>query len=621
MKRIPCIALIAVSAATLGLLHPARAALPSLTVQVPTTTAIDAAQAAASNAIHAATIAWLTNQMLQAAPAPTPVVIQGVSTNGQSSVRIVLPNQASAVALARDATTPAMLMSQQMGSLGPCVRPGSGLIGWWQAEYDADDSAGTNHAQLANGAYFDSGMVGQAFWLDGASQSIQVPYASNLISASFTFEMWVYPSAPIGWQAFVFGQGYGRQLVVQAGETGLWVALYVTDLYGNFTGLGSSTEIPIEAWTHLAGTFDGTYLKLYINGALDAQGEPGLAAIGDSTCPLSIGGANNSCGYYGQYFPGLIDEVSLYDRALFAGEIDAIYLAGAAGKCKSPPACVLCPDSGVSWWAAEGDASDAFRTNAGTLQNSPGFDAGLVGQAFSFDGVSQAVTVPYAASLTNSAFSVEAWVNPAGQVDEGLIFGQNYGRRLVVRAGNRGLGVALVVSTNRLSSFEVESSAEIPLGEWTHLAGTWDPGSPFLSLYINGALDQQATLDVVPWDSGCAFHIGGVYEPSGDCATVDYFFDGLIDEVTLYNTALAPEEVLAIYNASAAGKCNTPGAWLEQYFGANYRTDPNAALNADPDADGLTNLQEYLQGRNPIVAGTVSDTSGLINLQVYTVFK
>jgi len=76
--------------------------------------------------------------------------------------------------------------------------------------------------------------------------------------------------------------------------------------------------------------------------------------------------------------------------------------------------------------------------------------------------------------------------------------------------------------------------------------------------------------------------------------------------------------VQAIYNAGSAGKCNNIDSWLAHWFGPNYQTDPNAAPTADPDNDGLSNLQEYEQGRNPRRAGTVADSSGLINLQVYT---
>jgi len=516
----------------------------------------------------------LTNQLLQATPAAriatpdgagavapvtaTGAVIQAVSTNGTQEVTVTrLQSQPLSSASLSSATVGTEGLMSPLDFSGGCVRPGSGLLSWWQGEWDACDFLNNNPGNLV--AWFDEGMVGTAFSFDGSSQSVQVPYLTSpacLATPSFTIECWVCPLAQSAGQAFIFGQAYGRQLVVTpGGEAGMWVSLYVADLGGIFHGTVSPGEIFVDQWTHLAGTYDGTDLKLYINGALVAQIAPELPAILDSACPFSIGGINDACGYSGQYFCGLIDEVSVYDRALFHGEIEAIYQAGSEGKCKTQASCAACPGSAVAWWPGEGNASDALGNHAGTAQNGAGYDGGMTGQAFSFDGVNQAVEIAHDSSFfATPAFSVEAWVNPSGQVDQAFIFGQSYGRQLIVRSGNRGLSAAFVVATSRLAFYEVDSTGEIPLGQWTHLVGTWD-GASTLSLYINGALDQTATLGVVPWDSGCPFHIGGIYNPAGGCAYQGQFFPGLIDETAYYIQALAATDVQALYNAGSAGKC------------------------------------------------------------------
>jgi hypothetical protein len=486
---------------------------------------------------------------------------------------------------------------------GPtCVRPGSGLVSWWQGEWDASDSAGNNPGELVGAEYELFGMVGSGFSLYGPwEESVEIPYRSTMATPTLTIETWVYPSAQIDWQAFIFGQGYGRQLIVRHGQVGLKVAMLITDLNGVFYEASPSGEIPIGQWTHLAGTWDGTYLRVYTNGVMAAQGAPGISGLGDSTCGFSIGGINNSCGSE-QYFTGVIDEVSLYDRPLLAGEVNAIFAAGSAGKCKSPPACVSYAPAAIAWWPFEGDASDAFRDSPGVPQNSPNFPTGKVGEALNLNGVDQCVTVAYLPSLASTNFSVEAWVNPSGQVDgQAFIFGQAYGRQLDVHPGNWGISVAFYICTNPYDWHELDSSGEIPIGEWTHLVGTWDGTN--LSLYINGALDQQAVPGIVPWDSGCSFNIGGAWD---SCGYSGQFFNGLIDEAACYNQALSAADVQALYNASSAGKCNIPGTWLAQYFGADYRSNTNAAINADPDHDGLTNLEEYQHGTDP----TNPDTDG-----------
>jgi hypothetical protein len=400
---------------------------------------------------------------------------------------------------------------------------------------------------------------------------------------------------------FVFGQTYGRQLIVRPGTTGVNVGFLVTDTNGNFYGVYSSRQIPIGQWTHLAGAWNGTNLVLYLNGVLDRSATLSLPTIGNSGCPFSIGGMSSSCGYSGQYFPGQLDEVSLYDRALLAGEINSIYLAGVAGECQTLPGCATFPTNAVASWPGEGDASDMFNLNPGALQNGVAFDHGMVARAFSFNGSQQGVEIPSSSTLLTTPFSVEAWVKPAsrasGSLGQAFIYGQNYGRQLVVRNGFQGLRVAFIIATSRTTFYEVDSSGDIPIGEWTHLVGTYD-GS-VLSLYINGALDQRATVNITPWDSGCSFHIGGIYDPSGGCAYTGQYFNGLIDEVTCYNAALAASDVQALYNAGEMGKCNSLGYWLQYYFGTNCWSQTYATATTDADGDGVSNFQHYLDGTDP----------------------
>jgi hypothetical protein len=182
-------------------------------------------------------------------------------------------------------------------------------------------------------------------------------------------------------------------------------------------------------------------------------------------------------------------------------------------------------------------------------------------------------------------------------VGQAFVYGQSYGRQLVVRNGLQGLRVAFLIATNRTSFFEVDSSGDIPIGEWTHLVGTYDNSA--LRLFVNGALDQQATVNITPWDSGCPFHIGGTYDTSGSCAYSGQFFNGLIDEVACYDQALAASDVQALYNAGEAGKCNSLGYWLEYYFGTNCWNQTYAAAGTDADGDGVLNIQEYWNHTDP----------------------
>src|SRR5439155_13067678 len=104
--------------------------------------------------------------------------------------------------------------------------------------------------------------------------------------------------------------------------------------FGSLIGIGNEVatgvDLPLNTWTHLAGTFDGATYSLYMNGQLLSTAPGTLGQT--NTAPLKIGGSGDSA-----TFGGLIDEVEIFNRALTASEIQSIFNAGSAGKCKPTP--------------------------------------------------------------------------------------------------------------------------------------------------------------------------------------------------------------------------------------------------------------------------------------------
>jgi GH35 family endo-1,4-beta-xylanase len=114
---------------------------------------------------------------------------------------------------------------------------------------------------------------------------------------------------------------------------------------GGPTALTSAANLaPTDRWTHVAGVYSqeaGT-ITIYVNGALEGQTAVARGPA-PSTGPLRIGSSA-----YSDFFAGLVDEVSLYNRALTHQEIEAIYRAGAAGKCTAAvqaPAILASPEN------------------------------------------------------------------------------------------------------------------------------------------------------------------------------------------------------------------------------------------------------------------------------------
>ena len=199
----------------------------------------------------------------------------------------------------------------------------SGVVGYWPGDGDALDHAGTNHATLDNGAFFAAGQMGQGFAFTNF-QSVRIPYTTNLLPQVYSMQAWVKPTGintnpPSGVWENIFGQRGGPGLASEPGlQGGLNVSLhaYVYSWYE----LRMAGEIPMNQFTHILATYDGTTAKIYTNGVLNTQGSfPSPNSRRYDTDPFFIGGVNAPVG--DGYFQGVIDEVAVWNRVLTQEEI------------------------------------------------------------------------------------------------------------------------------------------------------------------------------------------------------------------------------------------------------------------------------------------------------------
>ncbi len=240
--------------------------------------------------------------------------------------------------------------------------------------------------------------------------------------------------------------------------------------------------------------------------------------------------------------------------------------AGAVLTVNALPPCAAPPAGLVSWWPAEGTANDVSGANHGTLSGGA-YAPGKVGLAFSLPGGTNQVRVPASPSLNvglGGGFTVEAWVYLTNVSGSHPLFEWNqpaagvpYGVHLWVARPTSPAGefIANLIDTASAEHVIASPAGLITPNVFHHVALSYDKASGMARLFHNGALVQSVNLGSFTPQTSYDLYWGR--RPAGQSAGA---LSGLIDEPSLYNRALATAEILAIYNAGVAGKCQTPTA-------------------------------------------------------------
>ena len=196
----------------------------------------------------------------------------------------------------------------------------------------AVDASGGGRDGTIRGAVRVAGRSGGALQFDGVDDWVTVLDAAALdLSSAMTLEAWVNPArAMTGWQTILLKeQGTGDMAYGLYANDGAPAAAGYVNVGGIHTPVSGTAGLPAASWTHLAATYDGATLRLYVNGTLSSsRARTGL--IVPSGGALRIGGNN---AWPDEFFEGLIDEVRIYNRALSATEV----LADMAGNATQPP--------------------------------------------------------------------------------------------------------------------------------------------------------------------------------------------------------------------------------------------------------------------------------------------
>jgi cysteine-rich repeat protein len=232
-----------------------------------------------------------------------------------------------------------------------------------------------------------------------------------------------------------------------------------------------------------------------------------------------------------------------------------------------------CPSGLVSFWKGESDAADSVGGNGGTAYGGVSYASGVVGQAFSFDGVDDYVVVPDNSNLDiNGPISISAWIKPASLFDSsstshftilakdnlGATYSYPYFSYLFYLQRDSGR-LAFAKSDGIPNNGNVGNSDAVysttsswDPNRWYYVVATWDgtTGVDSLKIYVNGVLEGTAAAK-----ESFIHDVAGPLQIS----VSSFPFSGLIDEVAIYNRELTVDEIQQNYQLGLLGKgyCDT----------------------------------------------------------------
>ncbi len=427
----------------------------------------------------------------------------------------------------------------------------AGLVGYYQfdevGQWIFDSSAAGNHGFLGAGtavnaqdptripseAPIASNDIEGALRFDGSSSLCRIPDLSGDFDfgSAFTMEAWVRVNSPQSNAGLVVTDSDSGIIGVASGE----VATIVTPVGApNFTSaVGPSMSLPTGVWTHVAGSYDGSMVRVYANGVLQATSAASMPTQDATAILLGLRNGSN-------YFDGDLDEVRLWNVVRTDAQILDNYGTELVGS-----------ETGLVGYYKFNEASDSQTVFDSSLAGNHGHLGDLdtagaddperipstlmtslnrAGGALLFDGIDdfgRVFDTNNSLDLGSEA-SIEAWVRF-----------DTIGSFRGVIATN---GIALYANGSDVLFhaqfaggvlFAAHGPGVLTAGEWIHLAGTYD-GS-ILRLYINGQ-EVATQLASGPTDDTAVLGLGRINPTTG-------YLDGAIDDVRIWNVVRSGAEI------------------------------------------------------------------------------
>ena len=433
------------------------------------------------------------------------------------------------------------------------------LVDHWTMDDDAenttvsDNSSNGNDgsAQQYTSVLHATGVIDGALIFNGASDYIDLgspAVLTDLPADDFTVSAWIYdesttskgtiigvfPDGTAGWILRKQGTGAARYLDFWAGHS-------TTNAYFA-TPAGSLAS---DSWRHVAAVWDaGTKTcRIYIDG-FESSYVTSTAGQGSYNSDVSYDKEIGRMALAGgiQFFAGKIDDVKIFNKALTSGEIQELYGL-------------------IGYWRMDDDAEDttvsdsSSNGNDGIAQQNTSIlhTTGRIDGALTFDGASDYINLGSPVTfddLPADDFTVSAWIYDESTTSKATIMGAFPDGTAGWLLRKQGTGAARYLNFwaghSTTNAYFATPAGSLASDSWRHVAAVWDAGTKTCRIYIDGFESSYVTSTAgqgsynsdVSYDKeiGRMAYMGGIQ-----------FFDGILDDLKVFDKALSQEEIAALY--------------------------------------------------------------------------
>jgi hypothetical protein len=421
-----------------------------------------------------------------------------------------------------------------------------------------------DYSGTASNITYATGKFDKAAVFNGSSSKITFSNDFDALN-DFSVSLWFNTASLSVNQYFYYFSHYGVFI-----DTNGYI-----NYYGN-SNLQYTTAVSLNTWYNVVFVKSSTAgKKIYLNGVeVATDTDTGNLPASFPTYSRSlIGGGIYNASTDWRFFNGKLDQFRIFDKVLSSGEINSLY-----NETTTTAALGTITNPSTTAYYKMADATDETGSYNGTASNVDFNVVGKYGFAGKFNGTNSYLYAANSVQQPTKNFSASVWVylnaNPSSGY--GIVGNFQSGSSpqngwVIARASGDTKFSFWADGTANSNGGKAVGTTVIQTGVWYHVVGTYDGTN--VKIYVNGSLENSVAYSTTPGTTNQPLVIGRWYGNYDD-----YYTDGKIDQIRIFNKAISADEVTKLYNEI---QCANTIATPESYFNSVLYTGNATARSID----------------------------------------